>query len=217
MGVPRARLDRPRGYAGGNRFTCPPVTAIRCCAGALNADIGRITFALDLAGPIDGVTCFSAESGYGLTIKYIDYARPSHTVTSVDPGMDNTLAQACKFGAIGFKILEECPPSRLRQRAGRCKSTGMGAYVVCHLGTISTPQNVDGRRESCEAADGDLLHRAHRVRLWGETKAKTARVADCLPAALHAASIAPVRKPKPVPTPEPAPSRPKLRPYLEGG
>jgi putative transposase len=57
----------------------------------------------------------------------------------------------------------------------------------------------------------------YRRRLRGEIKAKTARVADYLPAVLHVAATAPVRKPKPVPTPEPAPSRPKLRTYFEDG
>ncbi|UWR35189.1 amidohydrolase family protein (plasmid) [Sulfitobacter sp. W027] len=127
--------------------------------------LAGVTFALDLAGPIDGVTRFAAEGGCGLTIGCIDYVRPGHTVTSVNPEMDelrDTLARARKSGAIGLKILGGHFPLT-PEATGRVMQVcaDEGAYVACHSGTINTPQNVDGMRESCEAADGNPLHLAH--------------------------------------------------------
>jgi hypothetical protein len=66
-----------------------------------------------VAKPIGGVACFLAESSYELTIGYIDYARPGHTVTSVGPGIDNTPTQASKFGATRLKILGGYSPLTL--------------------------------------------------------------------------------------------------------
>ncbi len=56
---------------------------------------------------------------------------------------------------------------------------------------------------------------AYRRRLRSEIKEKTTRVADYLPAVLHASASTWTPTPKPVPAPAHAPSRPKLRTYFE--
>ncbi|WP_099826467.1 amidohydrolase family protein [Oceaniglobus indicus] len=127
--------------------------------------LAGVTFALDLAGPIDGVTRFAASHGCGLTIGCIDYVRPGHTVSSVDPQSDelrDTLARARKSGAIGLKLLGGHFPMT-PEASGRIIQVcaDAGAYVACHSGTLNTPQNIDGMRESCEAAAGNPLHLAH--------------------------------------------------------
>lgn len=80
----------PRGWAG------RPGTRMLALAG--------VTFALEMAGPIEGVTEFAARHGCGLGIACIDYVRPGHTVNSADPGMDelrNTLARPARPGLSG--------------------------------------------------------------------------------------------------------------------
>ncbi|PZX14887.1 dihydroorotase-like cyclic amidohydrolase [Palleronia aestuarii] len=127
--------------------------------------LAGVTFALDLAGPIDGVTRLAAESGCGVTIGCIDYVRPGHTVGSEDPGEDelrDALAKARRAGAIGFKILGGHFPLT-REASARVIDVAAreGAYVAFHSGTLSTPQSVAGMRESCELAAGNPLHLAH--------------------------------------------------------
>ncbi|WP_108482364.1 amidohydrolase family protein [Oceaniglobus ichthyenteri] len=127
--------------------------------------LAGVTCALDMAGPIDGVTRFAAQHGCGLTIACIDYVRPGHTVTSVDPGMDelrDTLARARASGAIGLKILGGHFPLSA-EASGRVMqvTADEGAYVAFHSGTVNTPQNVDGMRESCDLAAGNPLHLPH--------------------------------------------------------
>ncbi|SES35822.1 Dihydroorotase [Tranquillimonas rosea] len=124
-----------------------------------------VTFALEMAGPIDGVTKFATTHGCGLSIACIDYVRPGHTVTSNDPGADelrDTLARARAAGAIGLKILGgHFPLTREASARTMAVAAEQGAYVAFHSGTVHTPQNVGGMRESCELADGNPLHLAH--------------------------------------------------------
>ena len=127
--------------------------------------LAGVTCALDMAGPIDGVTRFAAEQGCGLTIACIDYVRPGHTVESVNPGMAelrDTLARARASGAIGLKILGGHFPLSA-EASGRVMqvTADEGAYVAFHSGTVDTPQNVDGMRQSCELAAGNPLHLPH--------------------------------------------------------
>lgn len=124
-----------------------------------------VTFALDLAGPIDGVTRFASESGCGVTIGCIDYVRPGHTVSSEDPSereLRDTLARARRAGAIGLKILGGHFPMT-REASARVIDVAAqeGAYIAVHSGTLETPQSVAGMRESCELAAGNPLHLAH--------------------------------------------------------
>lgn len=127
--------------------------------------LAGVTCALEMAGPIDGVTRFAADHGCGLTIACIDYVRPGHTVSSNDPSKDelrDTLARARRAGAIGLKILGGHFPLTTGASARTMEVTGEeGAYVAFHSGTVHTPQNVDGMRESCELAAGNPLHLAH--------------------------------------------------------
>ena len=124
-----------------------------------------VTCALEMAGPIDGVTRFAAEHGCGLTIACIDYVRPGHTVDSNDPSADelrDSLARARRAGAIGLKILGGHFPLTQDASANTIRvAAEEGAYVAFHSGTVNTPQNVDGMRESCELAAGNPLHLAH--------------------------------------------------------
>lgn len=127
--------------------------------------LAGVTCALDMAGPIDGVTRFAADNGCGLTIACIDYVRPGHTVGSADPGRDelkDTLARSRASGAIGLKILGGHFPLTTDASARVIQiAAGAGAYVAFHSGTLHTPQNIDGMRESCDLADGNPLHLAH--------------------------------------------------------
>ena len=124
-----------------------------------------VTFALDLAGPIDGVTRFATQSGCGVTIGCIDYVRPGHTVTSTDPDaseLRDTLARARQAGAIGLKILGgHFPLSRAASARVIETAAKAGAYVAFHAGTLDTPQGIEGMREAVELAAGNPLHLAH--------------------------------------------------------
>lgn len=127
--------------------------------------LAGVTCALDMAGPIDGVTRLAVEYGCGLTIGCIDYVRPGHTVDSVDPGTDelrDVLARARASGAIGLKILGGHFPLTAAA-SGRVIQVAAdeGAYVGFHAGTIDTPQNVIGMRQACELAAGNPLHLPH--------------------------------------------------------
>ena len=124
-----------------------------------------VTCALEMAGPIDGVTRFAASHGCGLTIACIDYVRPGHTVESNDPGTEElreTLVRARRAGAIGLKILGGHFPLTTDASARTIAvAAEVGAYVAFHSGTVHMPQNVDGMRESCDLAAGNPLHLAH--------------------------------------------------------
>lgn len=127
--------------------------------------LAGVTCALEMAGPIEGVTRFASEHGCGLTIACIDYVRPDHTVGSNDPDNDelrDTLARARRAGAIGLKILGGHFPLTAEASARVIQvAADEGAYVAFHSGTLHTPQNIDGMRESCDLAAGNPLHLAH--------------------------------------------------------
>jgi hypothetical protein len=127
--------------------------------------LAGVTTALEMAGPIAGVTRFASTHGCGLTVACIDYVRPGHTVRSNDPGADelrDTLARSRRVGAIGLKILGGHFPLTANASARVIQvAAEEGAYVAFHSGTVHTPQNIDGMRESCELAAGNPLHLAH--------------------------------------------------------
>ena len=132
--------------------------------------LAGVTFALEMAGPIDGVIAFAASHGCGLGIACIDYVRPGHTVSSNDPSLTelrDTLVRARRAGAIGLKILGgHFPLTQAASARTIAVAAEEGAYVAFHSGTVDTPAERgrharklrSGRRQSTSPRPCQQLH-----------------------------------------------------------
>lgn len=124
-----------------------------------------VTSALDMSGPGTSVLELARGYGVGLNLATIEYVRPGHTVSTVDPAaaeLQELLERVLRQGSLGIKLLGGHYPLTVAATARAIKTAaGMGAYTAFHAGTAEHGSNIEGMLEAVELADGNPLHLAH--------------------------------------------------------
>ena len=124
-----------------------------------------VTSAFDMSGPGESVLDLVLSHGAGLNIATIEYVRPGHTVSSIEPDeqeIDMLLKKVMRQGSIGVKMLGGHYPLT-PEATQRCikMAAKHGAYIAFHAGTTNKGSNIDGFLEAVKIADGLPLHLAH--------------------------------------------------------
>jgi hypothetical protein len=124
-----------------------------------------VTSALDMSGPGTSVLELARGYGVGLNLATIEYVRPGHTVSTVDPSaaeLQDLMERVLRQGSLGIKLLGGHYPLTVAATARAIKTAAdMGAYTAFHAGTAEHGSNIDGMLEAVELADGNPLHLAH--------------------------------------------------------
>ena len=124
-----------------------------------------VTSALDMSGPGTSVLELARGYGVGLNLATIEYVRPGHTVSTVDPSaaeLQDLMERVLRQGSLGIKLLGGHYPLTVAATARAIKTAAdMGAYTAFHAGTAEHGSNMDGMLEAVELADGNPLHLAH--------------------------------------------------------
>jgi len=121
--------------------------------------------ALDMAGPLDNILDTLDVAGCGINIAILEAARNGATITSDRPSVaeqDALVTKTLEHGGIGIKLLGGHFPMDLDISAQFIEAAArQNAWVAWHAGNAVHGSNIDGMRDTVEAAGKNFLHVCH--------------------------------------------------------